>query len=184
MIQSICKFLFRLSGWKADGVVAPDKKCIIIGVPHTSAWDFLIVWIYYTSLGGKMNFLIKKEFFFWPLGYFVRKMGGISIDRSKGANVIRQSIQLFAEREHLQLAITPEGTRKKTTKWKAGFHTIARQANVPVYLTSFDWGRKQMTIWGTFELTNDYKQDIQRMKDFFREKGIQGKYPGQFSTDY
>lgn len=184
MLKAVCKWLFRLSGWKSDRVVAPHKKCIIIGVPHTSALDFVLVWIYYTSLGGKMNFLIKKEFFFWPVGYFVRKMGGISIDRSKGANVIRQSIQLFSEREHLQLAITPEGTRKRTTKWKAGFHTIARQANVPVYLTSFDWGRKKMTIWGTFELTDDYKADIKRMKDFYREKGIQGRFPEQFSTDY
>lgn len=183
-MKHICKLLFRLSGWKADGVVIPDKKCIIIGVPHTSAWDFVWVWIYYTSLGGKMNFLIKKEFFFWPLGYIVRKMGGISIDRSKGANVIRQCINLFSKREKLHLAITPEGTRKRTQKWKAGFHAIAREANVPVYLASFDWGRKKMTIWGTFEISDDYKGDVNRMKDFYREKGIQGKFPENFTTEH
>ena len=183
-MKQICKLIFRLSGWKADGVVAPDKKCIIIGVPHTSAWDFIWAWVYYTSLGGKMNFLIKKEFFFWPLGYFIRKMGGIPIDRSKGANVIRQSINLFSEHENFQLAITPEGTRKRTKNWKAGFHTIAKNANVPVYLTSFDWGRKQMTIWGKFNLSDDYKEDIKRMKDFYREKGIKGKFPENFSTEH
>ena len=105
MMKQLCRFLFRLSGWKGDGVVVSDPKCIIIGVPHTSALDFLIVWIYYTSLGGKMNFLIKKEFFFWPFGFFVRRMGGISIDRSKGANVIRQTVREFELRDHLQLAI-------------------------------------------------------------------------------
>ena len=183
MMKQLCRFLFRLSGWKGDGVVVSDPKCIIIGVPHTSALDFLIVWIYYTSLGGKMNFLIKKEFFFWPFGFFVRRMGGISIDRSKGANVIRQTVREFELRDHLQLAITPEGTRKRVKNWKAGFHTIARMTGVPVYLTSFDWGRKQMTIWGKFDLTDDAAADIRRMKQFFREKGIRGRFPDQFCTE-
>lgn len=171
-------------GWKAHGTVVPENKCIIIGVPHTSAWDFIISWIFYTSMGGKANILIKKEFFFWPVGYIAKKMGGIPIDRSKGANVIRQTIKLFEEREYMHLALTPEGTRKLSTKWKAGFHTIAKNANVPVYLGSFDWGRKQMSIWEKFELTDDYKEDIKRMKDFYREKGVQGKFPELFTTDY
>lgn len=183
-MKNICTFLFRLSGWKGNGVFVPEKKCIFIGVPHTSAWDFVWVWIYYTSLGHKVNFLIKKEFFFWPLGYVINKMGGISIDRSKGSNVIRQVATLFNEREHLQLAITPEGTRKRTKNWKAGFHTIAKMADVPVYLGSFDWKRKEIAIWDKFELTDDYKADIRRMKDFYREKDVQGKFPDQFTTEY
>lgn len=184
MIKTICKFLFRLSGWKGDGNFVTDEKCIFIGVPHTSAWDFIWVWIYYRSLGHKVNFLIKKEFFVWPLGYIIRKMGGIGVDRSKGANVIRQIVNLFNEREHLQLAITPEGTRKRTDKWKAGFHTIARMVAVPVYLGSFDWKHKQIAIWGKFEITDDSKADIIRMKDFYREKGIQGRHPEKFSTEH
>lgn len=171
-------------GWKSFDEAIKEDKCIFIGVPHTSGWDFLIAWMYYKSLGGKPNALIKKEFFFWPLGYILRKMGGFPIDRSRGANVIRQTIQLFNECDHLHLAITPEGTRQRTTKWKAGFHTIARTANVPVYPTSFDWGRKHLHIWEKFELTDDPKEDIKRLKDFFREKGVEGKHPDQFTTDY
>lgn len=184
MIKRICKLLLKLYGWKSDNVPAPKGKCIMIGVPHTSSLDFIWSWIYYTSLGGKINFMIKKEFFFWPIGFFIRKMGGIPIDRAKGANVIRQSIQQFNERDNMQLAIAVEGTRKRTKRWKAGFHTIAQKANVPVYLSSFDWGRKQMTLWGKFDLTNDYKEDIKRMKDFYREKGIQGRNPELFTTEY
>ncbi len=118
------------------------------------------------------------------MGFFVRKMGGLPIDRSKGANVIRQTIQLFNEREYMHLALTPEGTRKLTKNWKAGFHTIATNANAAVYLGSFDWGTKIVTIGPRFELTNDYKEDIKRMKDFYREKGVKGKFPELFSTDY
>ena len=183
-MKRFCSFLLKIMGWKSYGTEVPEKKCIIIGVPHTSAWDFVLSWIFYTSLGGKASVLIKKEFFFWPIGYFVKKMGGIPIDRSKGANVIRQTVKLFEEREYMHLALTPEGTRERTTKWKAGFHTIAKNANVLVYLGGFDWGRKQMSIFEKFELTDDYKEDIKRMKDFYREKGVKGKFPEKFTTDY
>lgn len=184
MMRRFCAFLLRLLGWKVNGFVAPEPKCIIIGVPHTSAWDFIISYLFYTSLGGKARILIKKEFFFWPVGFFVRKMGGIPIDRSKGANVIRQTVNLFNSMEHLHLAMTPEGTRKHVVRWKAGFHTIAKLADVPVYLGSFDWGTKVISIWEKFELTDDAQADIRRMKDYYREKGIQGKYPENFTTEY
>jgi hypothetical protein len=71
-----------------------------------------------------------------------------------------------------------------TKKWKAGFHTIATTANVPVYLGSFDWGRKEITIGNKFELTDDSKADIIRMKDFYRKKGVVGKFPENFTTEY
>lgn len=184
MKKSICNFLLRILGWKSIGSVVPEKKCIIIGVPHTSAWDFIISYLFYTGLGGKAYVLIKKEFFFWPFGRIIKSLGGIPIDRSKGANVIRQAVHFFNERKTLHLAMTPEGTRKRTQNWKAGFHQIATLANIPVYLGSFDWGRKEIAIWEKFEITDDYKTDIRRMKDFYREKGVVGKFPEQFTADY
>lgn len=183
-MKRLSSIILKLLGWKTVGGTAPEPQCIIIGIPHTSAWDFVISYLFYTSVGGKASILIKKEFFFWPVGFFARKMGGIPIDRSRGANVLRQTIQLFNEYDHLHLAITPEGTRQRTTKWKAGFHAIAKAARVPVYLGSFDWGRKEITIGGKFELSDDAQADIRRMKDFYRQKGVVGKYPDQFSTDY
>jgi 1-acyl-sn-glycerol-3-phosphate acyltransferase len=84
----------------------------------------------------------------------------------------------------MHLALTPEGTRERTKNWKAGFHTIATNAKVPVYLGSFDWGTKVVTIGNRFELTDDPKADINRMKDFYREKGVKGKFPDQFTTEY
>jgi 1-acyl-sn-glycerol-3-phosphate acyltransferase len=183
-LQKMCKWMLRALGWKSNGALPAEPKIIIVGFPHTSGWDFIISWIFYVSLGGKANILIKKEFFFWPIGYFLKKMGGIPIDRSKGANVIRQVIRQFNEREYMHLAITPEGTRKRTTRWKAGFHTIARTVDIPVYMASFDWGRKEMTIWGKLQLTDDAQTDIRWLKDFAREKGIRGKHPDQFTTEY
>ena len=183
-MKGFSKFLLKILGWKTVGGVAPENKCIIIGAPHTSSWDFIISWLYYSSLGGEANILMKKEFFFWPLGYILRAMGGIPIDRSKGANVIRQTIQQFNEREYMHLAISPEGTRKLTKKWKAGFHIIAKEVEIPVYLGSYDWSKKEVTLGNKFELTDDANDDIKRMKDYYRKKGVKGKFPEMFTTDY
>jgi len=184
-MKNLSKFLLKILGWKAVYEGMPtEQKCIIIGVPHTTAWDFVISWLYYTSAGRTANVMVKKEFFFWPVGILMRKMGALPIDRSRGANIIRQTIQKVKENEYIHLAIAPEGTRDRTTRWKAGFHMIARETGIPVYLGSFDWSRKIITTGDRFELTDDAAADIIRMKDYYREKGIVGKHPEKFTTEY
>ena len=133
-MKYISKFLLWVLGWKIVGGIAPEKKCIILGVPHTSLWDFFISWIFYKSLGGQSNIIVKKKFFFWPACYLLNYMGAIPVDDSKGASLVKQMVTQFNERDHLHLAIAPEATRKPVARWKGGFHTIARAANVPVYL--------------------------------------------------
>ncbi len=170
-------------GWKTINGVMPHKKAIIIGVPHTSAWDFVISYLYYTSVGGIAHIVIKNEFFFWPLGYLLRKMGAIPIDRSKGTTVVKQIVKEMNNREQMHLAITPEGTRKLNKRWKAGFHTIAKATGATVYLGFFDFGRKEIGWLETLELTDDAEADIRRMKAYYRAKGIVGKHPDQFSAE-
>jgi len=182
-MQAICRFLLKLLGWKAVSGVMPHKKAIIIGVPHTSAWDFIISYLYYTSVGGVANIVIKKEFFFWPVGYFLRKAGAIPIDRSKGASVVKQIIAEMNKRDVMHLAITPEGTREKTTRWKAGFHTIAKATGAVVYLGFFDFGRKEIGWYETLELTDNPQEDIKRMKAYYRTRGLIGKHPDMSTFD-
>ena len=81
MKQSFCKFMLKLLGWKAMDPPASEPKCIILGVPHTSAWDFIISWFYYNGVGGKASVMVKKAFFWGPLGPILRWMGGIQVDR-------------------------------------------------------------------------------------------------------
>jgi 1-acyl-sn-glycerol-3-phosphate acyltransferase len=173
----------KLWGWKAVNGVMPHKKAIIIGVPHTSALDFVISYLYYTSVGGVAHVVIKKEFFFWPVGFFLRKMGAIPIDRSKGTSVVKQIITEMNNRETMHLAITPEGTRKLTKKWKAGFHTIAKATGATIYLGFFDFGRKEVGWIETLELTDDAESDICRMKAYYRERGVIGKHPELFTVE-
>lgn len=170
-------------GWKAVNGVMPHKKAIIIGVPHTSAWDFVLSYLFYTSVGGVANVMVKKEFFFWPVGYFLRKMGAIPIDRSKGASVVKQIIAEMNQRDVMHLAITPEGTRELNKRWKAGFHTIAKATGAVVYLGFFDFGKKEVGWVDTLELTDDPQEDIRRMKAYYRQRGVVGKHPSRFNAE-
>lgn len=183
MIVKTCKVILKIFGWKVMSGEAPAQKAVIIGVPHTSIWDFVISWLYYTSVGGVAHVVIKKEMFFWPLGFLLRKMGAIPVDRSRGATVTKQIIDEFNRHEKFHLAITPEGTRKLTRKWKAGFHTIATATGATVFLGFFDWGRKEVGWFEAFELTDDPQADIRRMKAIYRAKGVTGKYPALFTAE-
>ena len=186
MNQKFAKFLLKSLGWTAVEPVVPEKKCVILGAPHTSAWDFPICYLYYASVGGTANIFIKKEFFFWPVGPILRHLGAIPVDRSKtgGAALMRHTIEEFSKREYLQLAIAPEGTRKAVSRWKLGFHKIATEANVPVYLGYFDWKTKTIGRGIKFELTDNPKADLEKIQKWYHDKGVVGKHPDQFSTGY
>lgn len=110
-------------------------------------------------------------------------MGGIPIDRSKGVSVIMQTIREMNNREEMHLAITPEGTRSLNKRWKAGFHRIAKATGATVYLGFFDFRKKEIGWLETLELTNDAETDINRMKSWYRMKGVVGKYPDKFSAE-
>lgn len=182
-MKYLCRILLKLWGWKTVNGVMPHKKAIIIGVPHTSAWDFVISYLFYTSVGGVAHVMIKKEFFFWPLGYFLRKMGALPIDRAKGATVVKQIINEMNSREQMHLAMTPEGTRQLNKHWKAGFHTIAKATGAEVYLGFFDFGRKEIGWLETLQLTDDPQADVKRMKAYYRMRKVKAKYPELFSAE-
>ncbi|MGM9774697.1 MAG: 1-acyl-sn-glycerol-3-phosphate acyltransferase [Candidatus Egerieousia sp.] len=179
--QKIAKFLLKMLGWKGMDGVVPEDKCVILGVPHTSAWDFVISWLFYTSVGGKANIMIKKEFFVWPIGPILRACGAIPVDRSKGANVAVHCINAIKESEKMHLAIAPEGTRKKTDRWKTGFHTIAKNAGVPVYLGYFNWKTKEVGRGEKFILSDNAKEDLKKIQAHYAKMNMEGKHKGCFS---
>jgi 1-acyl-sn-glycerol-3-phosphate acyltransferase len=113
----------------------------------------------------------------------LKKTGGLPVDRSKGAPILKQIIDAFKSHEIFHLAITPEGTRKRTKNWKAGFHAIAKATGATVYLGYFDWGRKEIGWYEPFELTDNAQADIKRMKAFYRTKGLTGKHPELFTLE-
>lgn len=175
--------ILRLFGWKVDKH-SPEgvKKCVVVMGPHTSNWDFVIGRLAFMAYGVKGKYLIKSELFFWPLGWFLRKTGGIAVDRSGKSNLTETAIKHFEENDSMYMVFTPEGTRSYNPKWKRGFYYIAQKANVPIYIGYMDYQKKIGGFHGLFEPTGDAEKDIQNIKNIlkqykgrFPEKGIDGK---------
>ncbi len=180
-MKYIARFILRLFGWKMRGELPADKKAVVISVPHTSAMDFVWGKLTYMSQGIPTTILIKKEFFFFPLGYLLKALGAIPVDRGNKENhLVERMVKEFREREVMYLTITPEGSRKKRKKWKKGFLVIAKEAGVPVYLGRIDYKDKFCT-WGTrFEPTGDPEADLKYIMSTYRD--VHPRHPENFSA--
>ena len=52
--EKFCEFLLcKVMGWTIDEDSVKEDKCILLGVPHTSIWDFVVSYLYYRSRGEK-----------------------------------------------------------------------------------------------------------------------------------
>ena len=146
MKKSFYSFIFyRLLGWKTRLEVPNYDKCVICAAPHTSNWDLFIGKLFYGSLGRKACFMMKKEWFFFPLGIFFKAIGGIPVNRDKRTSMVDQMAERFANSTQFHLAITPEGTRKANPEWKKGFYYIALKAQVPIILIGVDYPSKTIS---------------------------------------
>ncbi len=173
-MKSFPLFLLKLIGWTVDETTPEDlKQCVIVVGPHTSNWDFIIGRLAFKHYGVKGKFLIKKEAFFFPFGYFLKKMGGIPVDRKKNNNLTDYAVSLFEENEVLFLVFTPEGTRSYNPNWKKGFYYIAQKAKVPIYVCYLDYENKKGGFHSILEPTGDADKDIKTIK------GILSKFPGK-----
>ena len=151
--------------------------------PHTSNWDFILGKLAYASVGRKAGFLMKETWFFWPLGYFFRAIGGIPVPRGKkkGKSLTETIIEKFNHSQRLAIAITPEGTRSRTSEWRTGFLHIAEGAHVPIVLGVLDFEHKHVLIERTFEPTGNVDADMKAVKEYYRP--FKGKYPDKFTTE-
>ena len=108
MIKQFCNWLlYKQLGWTKHITVNHPDKFIICLAPHTSNWDFLIGQLYIRAEGLKINFLMKKEWFFWPLGPILRSMGGIPVYRAKHTSMTDTLAEAAAQRKSFKLCITP-----------------------------------------------------------------------------
>lgn len=170
--------MLSLFGWKVLPVIDEPAKSIICVAPHTSNWDFPIGLCYYKSIGRDPHFVMKKEWFFWPMGALFRRWGGIPVDRSKGRSLVDEVIRVFGEQESFHVAVTPEGTRSYTTKWKTGFYRMAVGADVPIELARIDYKRKEVGIFEVFYPTGDMQADIEAIRTRFHSS--MAKFPEKF----
>jgi 1-acyl-sn-glycerol-3-phosphate acyltransferase len=119
-------------GWRIDGEFPNRPKFVVALVPHSSNMDFVLTIAVLWSLGLKSSFMIKHTLFWFPLGPFLRWLGGIPVDRRNAQRLVEQMCAECNRRSQLVLGITPQGTRKSSGEFKQGFARIAIAARVPV----------------------------------------------------
>jgi len=177
--------LTKLMGWTIGSKFPDEDKALILGAPHTSIMDFPVTALYGRSQNVPLKVLVKEKFFFWPLGGLLRKWGAIPLkSREKGgASAAMQMIEAFNSHDRIYMAFAPEGTRSPVKRWKPGFHTIARAAEVPVYAGFFDWRTKTISCGELFPLTDDSRADVLRLQKYYYDKGVSGRHPEKIDFD-
>jgi len=168
-MRFLAKIIFsKILGWTLHGAIDPSiKKCVIIVVPHTSSYDFIMGLLIRSLLRLRINYLGKKELFTWPIGYYFRWTGGAPLDRTPGQNKVESIAKLFDQHKTFRLALSPEGTRKKVDQWKTGFYYIATMAQVPIIPIALDYGKKEVRIGGVFQPTGSIENDLPILEKHF-----------------
>ncbi len=180
MVRQFCNWLlFKHWGWTKNVTVPHPDKFIICLAPHTSNWDFLIGQLYMRSQGMKINFLMKKEWFFWPLGPIFKRMGGIPVYRSKHTSMTDNLAETAKEATDFRLCVTPEGTRSPNPEWKKGFYFIALKAQIPVLLYGADYEKRLIECTKSFIPSGDVEKEMRDVKLYFKD--YKGKYPEKFT---
>lgn len=179
MKQGFCKWVLKKLGWTINVTEQHPEKYIICLAPHTSNWDFIMGQLYSGAAGFKCNFMMKKEWFFWPLGPIFRSMGGIPVYRAKHTSMTDAMAETAMKAKDFHLCITPEGTRKCNPEWKKGFYFIALKANLPILLYGLDYEKKLIECTRTIRPTGNLEADMQEIKQYFKD--YKGKKPENFA---
>ena len=159
--------LYRRKGWALTGQAPPGPKCVLLGVPHTTNWDFVFFLGATNAFGLRPRFMGKDSLFRWPLRRFMFDMGGVPVDRSAKGNYVEAMVAAFAAHDEFHLVIAPEGTRSATRPWRSGFYHIALGAGVPIVCGWVDHDRMVGGLGEAIWPTGDFAADMVRIRAFY-----------------
>ena len=179
LLYWVGRLYFWWIGWTLEGG-PKGPNAVVLGVPHTSNWDTVHLWMASWVFRVRLSWIGKHTLFEpAPVGWFMRLMGGVPIDRRSSQGLVEQMAERFREGDGLYVCVPPAGTRGYTEYWKSGFYWIAREAGVPIILGFLDYERKVAGLGPAIETTGDLGADMDRIRAFY--EGIEGKYPEQKS---
>ena len=166
----ISRVFWTFSRWTLTTEPAPSRPTVLIGAPHTSNWDFVLMLAIAWRLGIDVRWLGKKSLFHGWRGPIMRALGGIPVDRSDPGRVVGDVVAKVQDGEVFGLVVTPDGTRKGHSHWKSGFYRIARETGMPVTLGYVDRTTMTTGLGPTIELTGDVAADMDRIRAFYADK--------------
>jgi 1-acyl-sn-glycerol-3-phosphate acyltransferase len=166
--RRLCAWILRQCGWRLAGRFPDEPRVVLIAAPHSSWWDGVWALLFKTAVGVDIAFVAKRELFRGPLGWVLRRLGGIPIARSGAQGLVEQTVGRFREHPKLWFGIAPEGTRKRVGHWKTGFWHIARTAGVPILPVYFDYPSRTIGIGPVFHPGADMPADLDALHAFYR----------------
>ena len=156
--------VFKLTGWKLVGNLPNESKLVIVALPHSSNFDFILALSVIWGWGLKINFMAKHTLFKFPQGLFFRALGGIPVDRRSAHGLVEKMTHEFNSRSSLILGIAPEGTRNSDGRLKAGFARIAKAASAPVVPIIVNYKTKTLTLGNLVSDLSDVDGIIEAVK--------------------
>jgi 1-acyl-sn-glycerol-3-phosphate acyltransferase len=162
--------LLRLTRFERVGERPDVPKCVVTAAPHTSNWDYFYTLLVTFALDIPMAVLIKDDWFFWPIGPFLRWFGGVPVNRKKHTNLVLEVVRVFNERSTLFLVITPEGTRSEVKYWKSGFYWVAQNAGVPVLPAFIDYAKRRVGFGSVIPVTGDIEADFANIRALYEQE--------------
>lgn len=161
--------VLRLGGWKVVGEFPDLPRVVLIGAPHTSNWDGVWGFAAKLAMGLDVRILGKDSLFKVPLvGWLVRALGVIPVDRSAAHGVVDQAVALIRGSDRLWFGLAPEGTRKPVERWKTGFWKIAHGAGVPVLPVYFHYPDKRIVVAPVVYTGTDMDSEIAELRSWYR----------------
>jgi len=178
----LARAVLGLLGWTVvfDGL--PARQGVLVLYPHTSNWDFPIAMLAKWSIGIEVRFWGKDTLFDIPLfGRWLRWLGGVPVHRHAPKGMVGEMVErMQAARqagEFLWLALSPEGTRRRTEGWRSGFYQVATRADVPLALAFVDYPSRRIGLDSCLHLSGDAQRDISAIAQ--RLAHHRGKRPEQ-----
>jgi 1-acyl-sn-glycerol-3-phosphate acyltransferase len=166
--RRIAEAVLRLCGWRITGEFPDLPKVVLIAAPHSSAWDAFWGLLAKLALGLHIEFMAKREAFWWPLGAALRFLGGFPVDRQAAGGVVEQLSARMRRSATLWIVLAPEGTRRRVGQWKSGFWRVARDAGVPICCAAFHYPERRIHIGRVFVPSADFSADHAAIREWYR----------------
>ena len=145
--------------------------------PHTSSWDFVVGIVAKWAIGLPVAFLGKDSLFQVPVfGRFMRWCGGIPVRRDSANGLIAYMARRMTDGNtrgaRWWLAVAPEGTRKASNGWHAGFYHMACTAQVPIGLAYFNFARKEIGVTHYLMPSGNAEADLRQIARWYADHAV------------
>ncbi|WP_294178538.1 1-acyl-sn-glycerol-3-phosphate acyltransferase [uncultured Schumannella sp.] len=126
----------------------PDSGGAVIAITHYGFLEFALVeWVLWLHNRRRIRFMAKKGAFRgWPLGFWMRNMKHIPVDRDAGAGAYDAAIEALRRGE--LIGVFPEGTISRSFEvqnLKTGAARLAQEAGVPIVPVAVWGGHRILT---------------------------------------